>query len=317
MKRFLNGFSLIVLGQVLAVNAHGMGKATPGGSCPAPNPGSPTALTLPNPTRKVWIQPSAKVSFRLPNHQLSDGMEIYADGLFRSAIGEASKQFKWLDGNPENEAFCGRSLRLQSEVTAIEFNTTFSGSFGYVGGSDVSDPGAAPQINVPVQVTGGQMKMGFGFKQCKDGTCATLASSTSSNILVGASIGFEFSMGQFTGGAEFAANPAVSDILSKLMKDGLNKLSRADLSGDEWWHATVREIDAATGTLYFDAGSVQNIGPNQLFSVYSALGVCEAYREIARIHSVDVSPLGTQARIDRVFGEVKVGDIVRIGALPR
>jgi hypothetical protein len=31
MKLILNGIGLVVLGQVLAVNAHGMGKATPGG----------------------------------------------------------------------------------------------------------------------------------------------------------------------------------------------------------------------------------------------------------------------------------------------
>lgn len=299
MRNILLGFCFLMIPN----SAYASGKPKP----PKVDP------TIPNPYRPVILTEVGSKPFQLPG-----GAPANFTADFQTILNTSTTlSDAFIPSDPNWPTPCNTHLEIRSAVTSFQLNVTKAGiSFGFSPGGAI---GPVPGIKGTFIVSVGEMSFDASVWQCTNSSCLSIAAATANQQTVGTDLNFEVDFNQANLGAIIATNPALGSITRKLMVNTLSLLAKDPRVIQLPWQASVKNYQQPLGLVIFDAGTALNIKMNQTFEVYDASdsvidGVCNVYKALAYMHTIQVGTVSSTALIDQTFngGAVKAGDVVMI-----
>lgn len=305
-----NSFVIAVVVSALSPLMMGAGSTQP-----KPPKGEPTT---PSPVRQIVPKPVGTRAFQLPN---GSRVEIGADleSMLNSVV-TLSTRFSPTDAGAPADP-CEHRIELRSAVTALEMNIAEVGlKFGYNPSGDLLD--AISDIKGRFKTRVGVLAMDFQLWECFGDRCSAVAAVTKSHLTAGVSLEFDIDFGIIDTGPSFVFNTPMARILRILMEQGVRELEASHRLSELSWRASVRRVNAESGTVLFDRGHAHRIEPNQTFVVYGvseATGACDVFEPIAHLITTEVDAISSFARVERSLDArgVQVGDYVMVRQSPR
>ncbi len=281
---------------------------------PTPQPGP--VYSTPDPVRHVTVRPVDTMPFHLPNGKVVD-LQADLGRMIDTAIARKSKNLRKVDQGWHGEDPCGRHLELRAGVSTFQMNIA---EFGLkVGYSPTGENSTISDLKGEAKVSGGLITMDFSLHNCVAAKCEQIAAVRASHVTAKVSLSMTINFGEVETGPELVVNTPLEGILSKIMDDGIEKLSKHPALAALYWSAKVKKVVPEAGLVFFDAGRNLGVKPNQVFEIYAiepAQGVCDVWQTIAYVHTTEqVDGLSSVALIDAVIDDgrgVKEGDEVRI-----